>query len=120
MKAVNRAGQPVALAGGAWVVLRDPFTFDVRERRRLQRYLLELRGAPWPEAGDAEPPGPPAEAGLAGLLIGAWSLEHPLPAGPAAIAALTPPERRALREAILHELPGLQRAVHPSPGWTRR
>jgi CBS domain-containing protein len=113
------AGQRVALADGAWVVLRDPLTFTVRERRRLQRYLLQIRGAP--ADGDAPYPlGLPAEADLAGLLIGAWSLAAPLPAGAEAIGALPPRQRRALREAILGELPGLQRAVHPSPGWRRR
>ena len=117
MKVGDLAGQRVALGDGAWVVLRDPLTFTVRERRRLQRYLLQFRGAPRPEAGGAEPPG---LGDLAGLLIGAWSLTAPLPAAAEAIGTLPPPQRRALREAILEELPGLQRAVHPSPGWRRR
>jgi hypothetical protein len=110
------AGQRVALADGAWVVLRDPLTFTVRERRRLQRYLLQVRGAP----ADGDAPYPPGLADLAGLLIGAWSLAAPLPAGAEVIGALPPQQRHALREAILGELPGLQRAVHPSPGWRRR
>lgn len=110
----------VTLAGGTWVVLHDPFTFDVRDRRRLQRYLLQLRGSPRPSPEDADPPYPPGLADLAGLLIQGWSVDRPLPADADAIAALTAPERRALCEAILHELPGLQRAVHPSPGWRRR
>ena len=110
------AGQRVALADGAWAVLRDPLTFSVRERRRLQRYLLQIRGAP----ADGDAPDPLGLADLAGLLIGAWSLAAPLPAGAEAIGALPPRQRRALREAILGELPGLQRAVHPSPGWRRR
>jgi CBS domain-containing protein len=110
------AGQRVALADGAWVVLRDPLTFTVRERRRLQRYLLQIRGAP----ADGDAPDPLGLADLAGLLIGAWSLAAPLPAGAEAIGALPPEQRRALREAILEELPSLQRAVHPSPGWRRR
>jgi CBS domain-containing protein len=111
------AGQRVALADGAWVILRDPLTFTVRERRRLQRYLLQVRGAPRPEADDGDRPG---LADLAGLLIGAWSLELPLPADAASIGTLPPQQRHALHEAILEELPGLQRAVHPSPGWRRR
>ena len=111
------AGQRVALADGTWVVLRDPLTFTVRERRRLQRYLLQFRGSPRPDAEDADPPG---LADLAGLVIGAWSLELPLPADAAAIGTLPAQQRHALREAILEELPGLQRAVHPSPGWRRR
>jgi CBS domain-containing protein len=112
------AGQRVTLGAGAWMVLRDPLTFTVRERRRLQRYLLKLRGVPQPDLTG------PAEAGslsdVAGLLIGAWSFDLPLPADAAAIAALPPQERRALGEAILAELPELQRAVHPAPGWRRR
>ncbi len=108
------AGQRVALADGAWVVLRDPLTFTVRERRRLQRYLLELRGSPRPE------PAPSALADLAGLLIGAWSFASPLPVAAAAIGALPAQERHALRDAILAELPELQRVVHPAPGWRRR
>jgi CBS domain-containing protein len=111
------AGQRVALADGAWAVLRDPLTFTVRERRRLQRYLLQVRGTPRPEADDGDRPG---LADLAGLLIGAWSLALPLPADAAAIGTLPPQQRHALHEAILEELPGLQRAVHPSPGWRRR
>lgn len=114
------AGQRVALADGAWVVLRDPLTFTVRERRRLQRYLLQLRGSPPPEAEGADPADLGYLADLAGLLIGAWSPGLPLPADAAAIGTLPPQERRALREAILEELPELQRAVHPSPGWRRR
>jgi CBS domain-containing protein len=115
------AGQRVALGDGAWVVLRDPLTFTVRERRRLQRYLLQLRGSPRPEPdgvpGLADTPG---LADLAGLLIGAWSLGLPLPPGATAIGTLPAQGQRALREAILEELPELQRAVHPAPGWRRR
>ena len=114
------AGRRVALGVGAWMILRDPLTFTVRERRRLQRYLLQLRSAPRPQPDLTGP----AEAGclsnVAGLLIGAWSFGQPLPADAAALAALPPQERHALSEAILAELPELQRAVHPAPGWRRR
>ena len=61
-----------------------------------------------------------ALADLAGLLIGAWSFDSPLPADAAAIGALPAQERHALRDAILAELPELQRVVHPTPGWRRR
>ena len=105
------AGQRVALTNGAWAVLRDPLTFSVRERRRLQRYLLVLRGSR------------PAEfelAGLIGLLVGSWSFELPLPADPEALRSISAGDYEALRAVVLTELPDLQRAVHPSPGWRRR
>jgi CBS domain-containing protein len=111
MRDLLLAGRRVALGDGAWAVLRDPLTFTVRERRRLQRYLLDLRGAPPPADVDGL-------AGLTGLLIGAWSLGRPADA--AALRTLPAQQWDALRAAILEELPGLQRAVHPSPGWRRR
>jgi hypothetical protein len=74
--------------------LRDPNKFTIRERRRLQRYLLELRDDP----GDAV-------EGMIGLLA-----EGPVPHE----------LRSPLREVVLAELPVLQRAVHPAPGWTPR
>jgi hypothetical protein len=74
--------------------LRDPNKFTMRERRRLQRYLLELRDDP----GDAV-------EGMIGLLS-----EGPVPHE----------LRSPLREVVLAELPVLQRAVHPAPGWTPR
>jgi len=105
------AGQRVELTGGNWVVLRDPLTFPVRERRRLQRYLLMLRGTD------------PAEfelAGLIGLLVGSWSFAVPLPAESEGLRSLPAADYERLRTAVLAELPDLQRAVHPSPGWRRR
>ncbi len=105
------AGQRVELTGGNWVVLRDPLTFPVRERRRLQRYLLMLRGTD------------PAEfelAGLIGLLVGSWSFAAPLPAESEGLRSLPAADYERLRTAVLAELPDLQRAVHPSPGWRRR
>jgi hypothetical protein len=75
-------------------ILRDPETFTIRERRRLQRYLLELRDGPDDPVED-----------LIGLLT----------QGP------VPEELRwSLREMILSELPALQRVVHPAPGWEPR
>ena len=104
------AGQRVALGNGNWAVLRDPLNFTVRDRRKLQRYLLELRGT---EEVDAQ------LADLLGLLLGSWSLEADLPPDADALAALEPSDYAALREAVLAELPELERAVHPSPGWRR-
>jgi hypothetical protein len=75
-------------------ILRDPETFTIRERRRLQRYLLELRDGPDDSVEN-----------LIGLLT-----EGPVPQE----------LRRPLREVVLAELPALQRAVHPAPGWEPR
>ena len=74
--------------------LRDPNTFTIRERRRLQRYLLELRD----DHGDAV-------ENMIGLLS-----EGPVPGE----------LRSPLRAVVLAELPALQRAVHPAPGWRPR
>ena len=105
------AGQRVELADGHWAVLRDPLNFTVRERRKLQRYLLELRGTPEEDADLAD---------LAGVLIGAWSFGVDLPPDAEALASIPPEDLVALREAVLAELPELERAVHPAPGWRRR
>jgi CBS domain-containing protein len=105
------AGQRVELTDGHWVVLRDPLTFTIRERRRLQRYLLILRGQV------------PAEfelGGLIGLLVGSWSFDEPLPEDPEGLRSMHAEDYELLRAAVLAELPDLQRAVHPSPGWRRR
>ncbi|MCW2944874.1 MAG: hypothetical protein JWR24_1591 [Actinoallomurus sp.] len=75
-------------------ILRDPETFTIRERRRLQRYLLELRDGPDDSVEN-----------LISLLT-----EGPVPQE----------LRRPLREVVLAELPALQRAVHPAPGWEPR
>jgi predicted transcriptional regulator len=103
------AGQRVELSQGGWVVLRDPLTFTVRERRKLQRYLLQLRGNAEPDLAD-----------LTGLVVGSWSFDLPLPPDPQTLDTLPPADRQALRAAVLAELPELQRAVHPAPGWRRR
>jgi CBS domain-containing protein len=105
------AGQRVELTAGNWAVLRDPLTFSVRERRRLQRWLLMLRG------------NDPAEfelASLIGLLVGSWSFEVALPAESAGLRSIPAADYELLRAAVLVELPDLQRSVHPSPGWRRR
>jgi CBS domain-containing protein len=105
------AGQQVELTDGHWVVLRDPLTFTIRERRRLQRYLLILRGQA------------PAEfelAGLIGLLVGSWSFEVALPTESEGLRSMPAADYELLRAAVLAELPDLQRSVHPSPGWRRR
>jgi CBS domain-containing protein len=105
------AGQRVQLADGHWAVLRDPLNFTVRERRKLQRYLLELRSTPEEDAD---------LAGLMGLLIGAWSFEVELPPDAETLGKLPPEDLAAVGEAVLAELPELERAVHPAPGWRRR
>lgn len=103
------AGQWVQLSEGGWAVLRDPLTFTVRERRKLQRYLLQLRGNAEPDLAD-----------LTGLVVGSWSFDLPLPPDMETLDKLSPADREALRAAVLAELPELQRAVHPAPGWRRR
>lgn len=105
------AGQRVQLTDGHWAVLRDSVTFSVRERRKLQRYLLELRGAGEDDVDLAD---------LLGLLLGSWSFGLALPPDAATLDTLPEGDYAALREAVLAELPELQRAVHPSPGWRRR
>ena len=106
------AGQLVQLGNGHWAVLRDPLTFTVRERRKLQRQLLSLRGSAEPDhAGLVD---------LLGLLVGSWSFRVRLPPDDEALRELPAEDFAALREAVIAELPELQRAVHPSPGWRRR
>ncbi|MGQ0837225.1 CBS domain-containing protein [Actinokineospora sp.] len=102
------AGQRVPLGDGEWAVLRDPLTFSIRERRKLQRYLLGARGST------------DNLVDLLGLLVGSWSLKLDLPPDAAALHSMPTEDYAALREAVLAELPELQRAVHPSPGWRRR
>lgn len=105
------AGQRVELTGGNWAVLRDPLTFTVRERRRLQRQLLKLDAGGRTDI-DVD--------GLIGELVGSWSFERPLPAGAEALAELDAEDLRLLRAAVAEELPALQQAVQPAPGWRRR
>jgi CBS domain-containing protein len=106
------AGQRVPLADGHWAVLRDPLTFTVRERRRLQRQLISLGGGRPDELDLGE---------LVALLVATWSLDLPLPAdAPDVLDRVPPADLAALGAAVLSELPELQRAVHPAPGWRRR
>lgn len=104
------AGQRVELTDGNWAVLRDPLTFTIRERRRLQRALLLLDRGPVRQV-DLD--------GLIGELVGSWSFDVPLPADAEALAAVAASDRELLREAVREDLPDLQRAVHPAPGWRR-
>jgi CBS domain-containing protein len=99
------AGHRVELTAGNWAILRDPRTFPIRERRRLQRRLLEAR------RGDG------ALDALIGLFIARWSFDLELPAGEDSLSALPDEDRARLRAAVKAELPGLQRSVHPAPGW---
>lgn len=105
------AGQRVQLGDGQWAVLKDPLTFTIRERRKLQRYLLESR---------ADLTADDSLVDLLGLLVGSWSLDVPLPPDADSLGSLPPTDYAALREAVLAELPDLQRAVHPAPGWRNR
>lgn len=105
------AGQRVVLTCGNWAVLRDPLTFTLRERRQLQRHLLELRSTP-PLHSDL--------TGIICLLVQRWSFPTRASAGESAVRSLPPADLERLRAAVLAELPDLQRAVHPSPGWPRR
>ncbi len=102
------AGQRVELTDGNWAVLRDPLTFTLRERRRLQRTLLHLGGGPVADLDVDE---------LIGVLVGSWSFDLPLPPDRAALATLADEDRQLLRAAVLDELADVQRAVQPAPGW---
>jgi CBS domain-containing protein len=105
------AGQRVELSAGSWVILRDPLTFTIRERRRLQRCLLQARG---------DPSDPDQVDGLICIVVGSWSFDAPLPSRPDDLDSIPDGDREMLRAAVRAELPDLQRAVHPSPGWRRR
>lgn len=102
------AGQRVELTDGAWVVLRDPLTFSVRERRRLQKRLLDLEAGRLAEA-DVD--------GVVAVMVGSWSRDAPRPTDPEDLAGLSDRDRELLRSAVRDELPNLQRAVQPAPGW---
>lgn len=104
------SGQRVELTGGAWAVLRDPLTFSVRERRRLQKRLIELEAGPVDSADVDE---------VVAVLVGSWSLDEPVPISGGELGALQERDRDMLRAAVRDELPTLQRAVQPAPGWRR-
>lgn len=100
------AGQRVELTNGSWAVLRDPLTLTVRERRRLQRILLQLSGGSTADL-DLDP--------VIAEMVGSWSFDAATDAD--AVAALDDADRELLRTAVEEDLPALQRAVHPAPGW---
>lgn len=104
------AGQRIELGGRDWAVLRDPLTFTIRERRRLQKYLIDL---------EVRDDGEPDVDDLVGVTVGSWSLDLPLPADREVLQQTTPDTRARLRAAVAEELPDLQRAVQPAPGWRR-
>lgn len=100
------SGQRVQLSGQSWAVLRDPLVFTVRERRRLQRALLNLGAGPTPNVD-----------GLIHELVGSWSFDLELPADAETLAQLDDADLELLRVAVRDELAYLQRAVQPAPGW---
>lgn len=106
------AGKRIELSSGNWAVLRDPLTFTARERKALHRYLMRLR--------DGNPREPNVDE-LIGLLVGEWSYEEEANGDVSELLRSLPPEDyHALRSAVMREIPKLQRAVHPAPGWRKR
>jgi hypothetical protein len=101
----------VPLTGGNWALLRDPARFSIRERRRLQRYLLALGAGPAAQLDLDQ---------LVGLLVGGWSLSGGPPAGTEDLRGMRAPDHQLLSAAVRAELPDLQRVVQPAPGWRRR
>ncbi|MBA2725752.1 MAG: CBS domain-containing protein [Actinobacteria bacterium] len=102
------AGQRIEFGDGGWALLKDPLSFSMRERRVLHRHLQKLR--------DSERDGTEVDD-LIRLLVSEWSLEEN---GSSTQSAIPEPAHEALRKAVMRELPALQRAVHPAPGWRRR
>lgn len=103
------AGQRIEFGDGGWAVLKDPLSFTMRERRVLHRHLQKLR--------DSERDGTEVDD-LIRLLVSEWSLDEN--GSSAQQSAIPEPAHEALRKAVMRELPALQRAVHPAPGWRRR
>jgi hypothetical protein len=83
----------------------------VRERRKLQRTLLAI---------DPGPLGSGGLVALVGELVGSWSYDIALPADAAAVEAMPPTDRDLLCDAVREEIPYLQMAVHPAPGWRQQ
>lgn len=104
-------GQRIDLSDGGWAVLRDPLSFTMRERRMLHRYLQNLR--------DNVSNGTAADD-LIRLLVSGWSFDDPDSGDAAQLTSIPEAAHGALRQAVFRELPALQRAVHPAPGWRRR
>lgn len=111
MRDMMMASRRIKLTQGNWAVLRSPMTFTVRERKSLFRQLQKLRDAK-PDEGDVE--------GLVELLVGNWSFEEPVPSDSDSLQSIPDSDAETLRAAAWGELPELQRAVHPAPGWRRR
>lgn len=110
MRDVLLAGQRLELSGGNWAILRDPLTFTVRERKLLHRVLRELRGQS-DRAGIDD---------IFGLVVGSWSFQDAVPGETNSLETISKEDHESLRAVILAELPDLQRAVHPAPGWRKR
>lgn len=111
MRDMMMASRRLKLSKGNWAVLRSPMTFTVRERKTLHRQLQKLRDAK-PDEADVE--------GLVELLVGNWSFEEPVPSDSDSLESIPTSDAETLRAAAMGELPELQRAVHPAPGWRRR
>lgn len=105
------AGQRIELGDGEWAMLRDPLSFSMRERRVLHRHLQKLRDSDWDET---------AVDDLIRLLVGDWSLTDDDPGDAQRLRSIPEAAHKSLHAAVLSELPSLQRAVHPAPGWRRR
>lgn len=105
------AGRRIDIGDGAWAVIRDPLSFTMRDRRVLHRALQKLRDSAWDEAATDD---------LIRLLVSGWSLEDKDPSDASQLGSIPEPTHAALNRAMLKDLPALQRAVHPAPGWRRR
>lgn len=103
------AGERLELSNQNWAILRNPLAFTVRERRVLHRCLKKLR-----DAGSAA-----KVDELLGLLVGNWSFDA-VPGDSDALRSVPSKDYDVLRATIVAQLPDLQRAVHPAPGWRRR
>lgn len=103
------AGERLELSEGNWAILRNPLAFTVRERRVLHRCLQKLRGAVGAANVDE----------LLGLLVGNWSFEV-VPGDSDGLRSIPPKDYGVLSATVVAQLPDLQRAVHPAPGWRRR
>lgn len=109
MRDVFLAGERLELSDDNWAILRNPLAFTVRERRVLHRGLQKLRGADANSNVDE----------LLGLLVGNWSFDA-VPGDSDGVRSMPREDYEVLKANVVTQLPDLQRAVHPAPGWRRR